>query len=298
MTDSVPPFVITGAGGLIGSHLLRTLAREAHVHATTHRGTQHASTSEVTWHQMDLKGVPDTSVLPPRADAVIHLAQSEHFREFPARAVDIFNVNVASVVHLLEYARRAQARTFVIASSGGVYGAADSDLTEDSETAARSDLGFYLGSKLCSEIIAEQYAGLFTVVVLRFFFVFGPGQRQDMLLPRLVRGIRLGQPVTLAGGDGLMLNPTYVDDAVRATRGAIALTESQKLNVGGPDAVSLRALCEMIGERVGRPPVFVRDDSKPPQHLVADISRLRRVLGPPQVPLGEALTRFVAAGDP
>ena len=62
----------------------------------------------------------------------------------------------------------------------------------------------------------EAYQGEFVVVILRFFFVYGPGQSNEMLIPRLVKSVREGQPIALDGLDGLRINPVYVEDAVRA----------------------------------------------------------------------------------
>ena len=59
--------------------------------------------------------------LPSHIDGVLHLAQSHAYRDFPAGAVDMFRVNVASTASLLEYARRAGASRFYLASTGSVY---------------------------------------------------------------------------------------------------------------------------------------------------------------------------------
>src|SRR4030042_288576 len=115
--------------------------------------------------------------LPKSIDAVIHLAQSEHFREFPMHAESIFKVNTASTLRLLEYARQAQVKIFVLASSGGIYGHGDEGFREDQPIEAKDDLGFYLGTKLCAEIIAENYSSFMNIVILRFFFIYGPRQR-------------------------------------------------------------------------------------------------------------------------
>ena len=288
--------IVTGASGLIGSHLLPSLIDEWEVHATTRRGPV-GLRDGVRWHSMDLRA-PDTSVLPDRADAVVYLAQSEHFREFPEKAQAIFDVNVAAVLQFLEYARRSGARTFVLASSGGVYPSSDSGLSEDLEIATRRDLGFYLGTKLCSEILAEQYTPLFTVVMLRFFFVYGPGQAPHMLVPRLVRSVETGTPITLTGQEGIRINPTYVDDAVRATVRSLTLPESHRINIGGPEVVTLRELADTIGGVVGRAPVFAVDAAAQPRHLFADVSKMRNLLHAPTVTLRDGIERLVRAMSP
>lgn len=284
--------VVTGGSGLIGSHLLPVLAARYEVHATTRRLRPDVGAG-VKWHVVDLNEPGDLQSLPNGVDCVVYLAQSEHFREFPEKASSVFGVNVASVARFLEYARRAGARSFVLASSGGVYAPGDALLTEDLEISTRTDLGFYLGTKLCSEILAEQYAKLFTVSVLRFFFVYGPGQKPYMLIPRLVRSVLTDSPITLAGTDGIRINPTFVTDAVHATLSAVELTESHRINIGGPEAVSLRELCERIGAVVGKTPHFVQNSADAPGNLIADVSKMRELLYTPRIGIEEGIARLL-----
>ena len=253
------------------------------------------SASNAIWHPIDLSREFDPSQLPARTDAVIYLAQSEHFREVPERAAEIFEVNTVGLLRFLQFARQSGARKFVLASSGGVYGPADTTLNENLPVLAQGDLGFYLGSKLCAEIVALNYAKLMSVTVLRFFFVYGPGQRRTMLIPRLIDNIRDGRVVTLQGEDGIRLNPTYVTDAVAAIVKALEFTGTHKINVAGPDVLSLREVCNVIGREVGRKPSFavVRE---PPEHIVGDIERMKELLGPPEVSFEEGLQLMLVSG--
>jgi nucleoside-diphosphate-sugar epimerase len=287
--------VVAGAGGLIGSHLIRALAREWEVHAVSRHRPRGSDDPAVVWHHMDVSRELDRSALPERADAVVYLAQSEHFREFPERAREIFEVNTVGLLRFLEYGRQSGARSFVHASSGGVYGSGDTSLHEDAPVLAEGNLGFYLGSKLCSEIVALNYANLMNVAVLRFFFVYGPGQRRSMLIPRLIDSVRAGRPVVLQGPDGVRLSPTYVADAVAAVMSALRLERSAVINVAGPQALTFREMVNIIGGRVGRKPVFEVVTGSPPQHLVADTGRMRALLGPPAIDFDEGVQRTLEA---
>jgi nucleoside-diphosphate-sugar epimerase len=289
--------VITGATGLIGSSLVKELAGQWRIDAIARRAPDERL-GDVNWHAMDLSAGFDDDALPKHVDSIVHLAQSEHFREFPDRAFDVFQVNAATTASLLDYARRAGARSFVLASSGGVYRPAPDSLHEELDIVSRGDLGYYIGTKLCSEILAEPYTSLFTVAIIRFFFVYGPGQRQDMLIPRLLRAVRNGEPVTLQGEHGLRINPTHVSDAARATAHAMDLRQSDKINVGGPQVVALRELCEIIGRRVGRAPVFRTNPGEEPYPLVGDIEKMRRLLSPPRVGIEEGIAGLVEAPGP
>jgi len=225
-------------------------------------------------------------------DAVIHLAQSSHFREFPAFAGDVFNVNTASTLRLLEYARTAGAKSFVYASSGGIYGYGDEGFKEDEPIPQKDNLGFYLGTKLCSEVLAETYAPYMQIIILRFFFVYGPGQRNDMLLPRLVRSVREGNPILLRGKDGIRLNPIYVEDAANAVSRALMLRVSHKINIGGAEVLSIRRIGQLIGGVLGTEPVFEAGDDAEPRHVIGDIHKMIRLLGAPEVSFEQGIARY------
>ena len=283
--------VVTGATGLVGSHLLPLLG-EWEIHATRHRdnGGGHGA----RWHDVDL-AAPDLSSLPGEIDALVYLAQSAHFREFPAKASDIFAVNVAAVQRSLDYALAAGCRTFVLASTGGVYQAGDAPAVDTVPVAPRAGMGYYSATRLCAEMLAEQYAAQMSVVVLRFFFVYGPGQAAHMLVPRLVESVRSGTPITLAGSNGIRINPTYVDDAAAAVARAMQLQGRYTINVAGPETVSLRELAMSIGNAVGRTPIFTVDPASTPRHLVGDTTRMRELLHAPSIGVDEGIRRLVAS---
>lgn len=274
--------LLTGATGLIGSHFLAAHRGDFAIHTVSRRGAGRGDEGK-SHISMDLSQPWDAAALPPRIDAVVHLAQSEHFREFPEGAVDTFSVNTLATVRLLDYARRAQARTFVLASSGGVYAASDSDFTESAKIPARGDLGFYLGTRLCSEIAAQSYSPYFNLVTLRFFFVYGPGQRPDMLIPRLIDRVRAGAAIVLQGSEGIRITPTHVSDAVAAVRQSLELSGMHTINVGGPEALSIAEIAGIIGRRLGRSPVFSVDQAAAPGHLIGDMTRMREMLVAPRV---------------
>ncbi len=282
--------LITGATGLIGSHLLSVLPMEWQVYCLSRKPYQgnHAKRS-VAYITADLTNPLHYSALPPNVEAVIHLAQSEHFREFPNKAYDVFQVNVASTLQLLEYARQAGARTLVLASSGGVYGHHDHEFSEDVAVTANADLGFYLGTKLCAEIMAENYTPFMNIIVLRFFFVYGAGQRKSMLIPRLVQSVQEARAITLQGEDGIRINPTYVLDAANAIVRALDLDGSHKINVGGPEVLSLRQIGEVIGRALTREPKFELQRAVQPHHLVGDIGKMAQLLGPPHIRFEEGI---------
>ena len=271
--------LVFGASGLIGTALCAELVKRQVVYGMSRRRPfDHAN---FHWTSADLALDSKPGNLPGRVESVVYLAQSEHFREFPARALNIFGVNTAGLLRALDYARGAGVRNFVFASSGGVYGTGDQLFAEDFRVPATGELGFYLSTKLCSEILARSYAGYFNISILRLFFVYGAGQRRNMLIPRLIDNVREGRPLDLSGQDGIRINPTHVGDAVRAIEGALGLEGSHTINIAGPQVLSMRQIGALIGRAIGRDPVWRVNENAAPSHIVGDIEKMSRLLGSP-----------------
>ena len=270
--------VMTGASGLLGMHLLPLLGG-CEIHAIG-RSPIAGAPANVRHVEADLARPLDRSRLPQRINAVVHLAQSSRFREFPEGAQDVFAVNVERVMDLLDYARQAGAGAFVHASTGGVYRPGQEPLRESDALPAHEALGFYPASKLAAEMLARSFAGTMRVGALRYFFIYGRGQQRHMLVPRLVDSVRKGQPVRLQGRDGLRLNPVHAGDAAAATAAALELSDSATVNVAGPETLSIRAMAETIGEQLGIEPLF-EQAGEAAGDLVADITLMRRLLAEP-----------------
>lgn len=282
--------LVTGASGLVGTHLLPLLAADHPVYAISRTGAEVAGAHTIS---LDLGQNWNADDLPQDVDTIIHLAQSNLFRDFPENVDEVLSVNTVSTIRLLDFARRQGVKTFVLASSGGIYGNGATTFSEDAPIVAKGDLGFYIGTRLCAEILSEPYAAFMNISTLRFFFVYGPGQRDGMLIPRLIRSVQSGTPINLQGPDGLLINPVHVSDATIAIAAAMELDSSQKINIAGPDVMSLRAIAETIGEVVGKAPVFSQTTAAAPQDLVADIDRMQALLHQPEIGFLEGVTDLV-----
>ena len=281
--------VVTGATGLTGSALLPVLAGEHEVYALRRPGSEGASVPGVSWIEQDLSE-PLSDALPPSVDAVIHLAQSRRYREFPGGAVDMFEVNSATTVRLLHYCWEAGGSRFVYASSGAIYPPGPRPVREN-DTPKPSN--FYAMSKLVGEQVVDEFRDSLTVATLRFFFIYGPGQR-NMLIPGLAGKVIAGEPIPVAGEQGIRINPIYVDDAAAAVVGALGLEQSGVFNVAGREIVSIADIANTIGEEVSAVPTFTHGPVQ--SDLIADTQRMRERLATPAVDIRDGLRRMLAAG--
>jgi nucleoside-diphosphate-sugar epimerase len=248
--------LVTGATGLVGSHLLSTLCKEYELYALVRSvpDTRHA---QVTYYEFDLAKGSLPATLPDKVDAVIHLAQSNNMRDFPLHALDIFNVNVNSTAQLLDYAQKAGATHFVYASTGGIYGEAASASKECAPVQlSNNSLGYYFSSKYAAEKLVLAYSNLLSVHILRPFFIYGKSQKVNMFIPRLLDNIKKGNPVTLQGENGILVNPVHVSDVVKLIAECLSINNSLTVNVAGPDVLSIREIADIMGEHLGKKPIY------------------------------------------
>ena len=263
--------LVTGATGLMGSRVIERLAPANEVFAVGRRGGPELE--GVEWIRLDLSQPLDPSALPGEMDAVAHLAQSERYKDFPDGAMDLFAVNVQSTAALLEYARGAGARAFVLASTGGCYAPSPAPIPEDAPLLTP---GPYFRSKRMAELLVENYTDQLGGAVLRFFFVYGPGGRR--LIAQLASQILAGEEIVIDGDPGIAMNPIYAEDAAAAVEAALGLSEHATINVAGDEVLRVRELVERLAQAIGRE-VRVRSEGTAPGDLVADTSRMRSLLG-------------------
>lgn len=280
--------LITGATGLLGRHVLAELEKEKEVIVLSRRPLE-THDSKVRTIDADLSRKGFTRQLPKGVTHIIHLAQSPNYRDFPRAAREVFDVNLQSTQRLLEYGEAVGIDQFIYASSGGVYKAGALSLREDTPLRDPDTLDFYLSTKLASELLVQSYRSIFRNTVLRFFFMYGPGQRRSMFLPRLFDAVAENRAIQLGGQAGITVNPVHVNDASRAVVAAIELRGSNTINIGGPARYSLREIGELFGEALNKTPRFELHREAGEESLVADVEKMSQMLAPPSVDLGSAI---------
>jgi UDP-glucose 4-epimerase len=294
--------LVAGAAGFVGQRLVPALVAEGHrVTALLHRPVPDALRDSFSHERidvvvMDLAQPVKVDILPTGIDALLLLSQSAAFRAFPQQVDDVLAVNVVAHVQLIDWARSAGVARIVYASSGGVYGpAAPLGVSENERFAADAPLGFYQATKLSAELVLQSFRPLFeSTVILRPFFIYGPGQSRSMLIPRLVDSVRAGRAIGLHGADGMKLRPTFVDDAARGFAAALGLTGHHVLNLAGPDVLTLREIGERIGRALGSSVSFEALAGSA-AHYVADTARADALLGALATGFDQGITATIAA---
>ncbi len=214
-------------------------------------------------------------------EVIFHLAGRPGVRDSFSLASKYHHDNVEATARLLSVATRAgSVRRLVYASSSSVYGDAALPFREDGPTAPISPYG---QTKLQAERACLEACGQdLETVALRYFTVYGPGQRPDMGLRRFAEAALAGRPIHLYGDGTQSRDFTFVDDIVEATlMAADAPVAGLAVNVGGGSRITLREVFALLGELVGAAPKieeepFARGDAR---HTGADLFRAEKLLG-------------------
>ena len=277
-------YLVTGAAGFIGSHLVGALEAAGHDVAGLDCFTDYydpaLKAENAGAHAVDRVDLAEDELDVRGLDGVFHLAGQPGVRSFG----DVFTLylrrNVLATQRLFEAAAAAGVRV-VYASSSSVYGDAETYPTpEDADPQPRSPYGI---TKLACEHLAHAYARDFGLeaVGLRYFTVYGPRQRPDMFMTRVVDALARGGTFELYGDGSQSRSFTYVGDAVAATIAAMEPSASTIYNVGGGDEASVRDAIALL-ERIAGRQLDVRCGERVPGDLArtrADGSRIRDELG-------------------
>ena len=278
-------YVVTGAAGFIGSHLLRALLELGHEATGWDAFTDYY---DPALKEENAAGLPvervdlvDDGIDLDGVDGVFHLAGQPGVRSFGSVFPTYVRQNVLASQRLFEAAVAGGART-VLASSSSIYGDAASFPTPE-ETTPRP-LSPYGITKLACEHLAHAYGVEFGLdaVTLRYFTIYGPRQRPDMALARMVACVAEGRPFELFGDGSQSRSFTYVDDAVEATIAAMeGGSAGRTYNVGGGEEVSVLQALEALAAVAGRRLEVVRSPRREGDaaRTAADTSRIAVDLG-------------------
>ncbi|HLO02711.1 MAG TPA: NAD-dependent epimerase/dehydratase family protein [Symbiobacteriaceae bacterium] len=278
--------LVTGAAGFIGRHVVQRLRAEGEAVL----GVDQRPGAD---RQLDLL-TADLDPLLAGVDGVIHLAGQPGVRESWQRFPDYARGNIELTQRLLEALRERPLQKFVLASTSSIYGAAPMPAREEGPLLPVSPYG---ATKLAAEGLCDLYGRTASIpwVALRFFTVYGPGQRPDMAFTRWLTAQRDGQPVQLFGDGGQVRDFTYVDDVVEAVLRALSgKAEGCAINVGGGSPVSIREALALIEAVTGRPVLIDQQPVAPGDMRItaANTERLTDLLGyVPKTSLADGLAR-------
>ncbi len=227
---------------------------------------------------------------------VAHLAALAGVRASVNQPRLYLDVNLIGTLNLLEAAKRAGSEQFVLASTSSVYGRTEILPFVETDTADRP-LAAYPASKRAAEMLAHTYHNLagMPVTALRFFNVYGPAGRPDMMPWRLLEATQTGAEIKLFNGGDIHRDWTYIADTVA---GVVAALDKplgfEIINLGCGAPISLTDFVEAIEALAGKAinTVSVQTPLSDPPITYCNNDKARELLGfAPSVSIREGLRR-------
>jgi len=304
--------LVTGGAGFIGSHLVTALAaRGDRVVVLDNFDTfydpklkrETAARLKAELIEGDLANEADVAkafAAAGQGAVVVHLAARAGVRPSIAQPALYAKVNVEGTTHMLEAARKSQAKRFVFASSSSVYGARSNPPFSEEDRIDRP-VSPYAATKIAGEMLCATFAHLYGLetVALRFFTVYGPRQRPDLAITKFARLIRRGEPVPFFGDGTSARDYTFVEDTVNGLLAAIdrSWPQFEVINLGGSRPVSLNEMVAAIEKAAGKKAVLNRQPDQPGDVPLtcAATAKSKALLGfEAKIHLDEGLKRYFA----
>ncbi len=287
--------LVTGAAGFIGSRLSRRLLREGDHVIGVDSFTDYyprwmkernlaplAGDRNFEFLAQDLLDI-DLSGLLSRVQVIYHLAAQAGVRSSWGESFSVYiQHNIQSTQKLLEAAKGTPLGRFVYASSSSVYGLTPTlPMTEESLLHPLSPYGV---TKLAAEQLCFLYFQNYAVptVSLRFFTVYGPGQRPDMAFHKFFKSIAEDRSIVIYGDGEQTRDFTFVDDIVEACLAASRLGRAGEVyNIGGGHRERMNDLLPVLEDTCGKKVEVRREDKQKGdvEHTHADIGKARTELG-------------------
>ncbi len=301
--------LITGGAGFIGSNLARALRARGERLVLLDNFDPYYDPSlkranvagfhddpAVTLIEGDVRdaALMEQIVIDHGIQRIAHLAALAGVRNSVEEGPRYLHVNVNGSVNLFEAARRHGVAMFVQASTSSVYGETPRiPFSEDDP--ADHPLAPYPASKRAAEIFAHSYHHLFglNVTCLRFFNVYGPNGRPDMMPLRVMRAVMAGQPITLYNGGALKRDWTYIEDIVAGVVAALYQPMGYRvINLGYGAPLAMTDFVDIIEELSGQTAIRVDAPAPPSEPTITycDNTRARTLLGfDPKTPVQDGL---------
>lgn len=304
--------LVTGAAGFIGSHLAEALLKRGDTVVGVDNFNEYYDPARKRANAAVLDAFERFSMVEAdirdrarmldlcqreRFDAIAHLAAMAGVRYAVEHPEVYGEVNVSGTINLLDGARLNAVGNFVFASTSSIYG--DTDIIPFVETdPCNRPLQPYAATKKAGEVLGHSYHHLFGLdfTAVRFFTVYGPRGRPDMMAYLVLDSIFSGKTVPLYNRGQMHRDWTYVEDNVKGVVAALDRPLGYEIiNLGRGEPVLLADFVAMIEELTGgdanlAPSPMLAADVK---YTCADISKARGQLGyDPQVSVLEGVTRF------
>ena len=232
-----------------------------------------------------------------RYDAVINLAARAGVRQSVENPWVYMDANITGTLNLLEVCRQFEIKKFILASTSSLYGA-NAPLPTPETAPSDHPLQPYAASKKAAEVLAHAYHYLYDidVTVFRYFTVYGPAGRPDMVMFRFTQWINEGLPVKVNGSGKQSRGFTFVDDIARGTILGLRPVGYEIINLGGHESIQINHLIKILEGVIGRKAKVEFRPAHPADMLAnwANVEKAENLLGwHPEVSLTDGIRKLV-----
>ena len=310
-------FLITGAAGFIGSHLVDKLLNEGNKvivvdnfcdfynpEIKENNVKHNLSNPNYKLYRADIRDRNELAKVfnENKIDVVIHLAAMAGVRPSIDNPIYYQEVNCVGTQNILEKMKLHNIKKLVMASSSSVYGNCK-EVPFKENMIVDFAISPYAATKKANEVMTHVYHKLFdfNVIMLRFFTVFGPRQRPDLAINKFTRLMLNNEPIPMFGDGTTSRDYTYIDDIVDGIIKSCDYVENNKdvyeiLNLGNSSPVSLKEMINTIADVLGKTPNIQELPMQPGdvERTFADISKAKKLIGyNPKTSFKEGIENFV-----
>ncbi|WP_338467615.1 GDP-mannose 4,6-dehydratase [Novosphingobium sp. ZN18A2] len=221
------------------------------------------------FHRIDFADYPAlTAALADETfERIVHLGAQAGVRYSIENPHAYLHSNLAGHLNLLEVGRHRGVEHMVYASSSSVYGG-NTRMPFSVEDRVDQPISLYAATKKADELMSETYAHLYRLPLtgLRFFTVYGPWGRPDMMMWIFTKKIMAGEPIPVFNHGDMYRDFTYIDDIIAGViacldnpppdDGAVKAGGSTKphrlYNIGNHKSEHLMKVVGILEEEIGR----------------------------------------------
>lgn len=304
--------LVTGAAGFIGSNLAEKLLKRGDDVVGIDNFNDYYDPKRKRVNEARLKAYPNFRMVEEdirnreflleffeaeKFDAVAHLAALAGVRnavKYPALYIEV-DYNASQ--NLMDAARLSNVQNFVFASTSSVYGDTKQIPFVETDPCDRP-LQPYAAAKRGIEMLGFTYHHLYGLnfTAVRFFTVYGPNGRPDMMAYLVLDSITNGTEIPLYDGGEMWRDWTYVDDI---TDGVVLALDKplgyEVVNLGRGEPTKLKDFVEMLEMLAGSKGNFVIKPKIAADvvNTYSDTSKASRLLGyNPSVSVEEGVESF------
>lgn len=193
-----------------------------------------------------------------RFDGIIHLAAQPGARYSVKNPDSYITNNIVGFFNLLEASRTTDISHIVYASSSSVYGDSD-DIPYSENQMVDQPVSLYAATKKSNELMAYSYSSLYHIPMtgLRFFTVYGPWGRPDMVYFKYTKSILEGKPIKVYNFGKMKRDFTFIDDIVKGVTDVLKIIPNKKephqiFNIGNSDPVELLHFIKVLENILGK----------------------------------------------